>query len=247
MDKPTFSIVTPVLNGEKTISRTIESVLDQTLSPLEYIVIDGNSGDKTLEIAESYSDRFREKGIEYHVISESDKGIYDAMNKGIGRCRGMLVGIINSDDWYEDGALEKISELFMKSPFDMAYADLRIHTGKGMIIKKARDLEFASSRRWNHPTQFVKRDIYDRKKYEIDGTFGDLDFLLWLLKNRFRISYVNEVLANFSMGGASNSGRRPDRIAARVRQKWAIYKRYGYGHIYLADIILVETAKALFG
>ena len=93
-----FSIVTPVYNGGKTVARTIESVLGQSVAPSEYFVIDGGSSDGTLEIARSYAKSFDEKGIYYEIVSEKDNGIYDAMNKGIKRCSGDFIGIINSDD-----------------------------------------------------------------------------------------------------------------------------------------------------
>ena len=86
---PFFSIITVVRNGEGTISRTIESVLGQTYKNIEYIIIDGNSEDKTLHCVDSYRGAFDENGISLHVISENDNGIYDAMNKGLKRSSGL--------------------------------------------------------------------------------------------------------------------------------------------------------------
>lgn len=93
------SIITVVYNGVKNIEQTIKSVLHQTYSNIEYIVIDGGSTDGSLDIIKKYSD-----SISYWV-SEADKGIYDAMNKGISKATGDLIGIINSDDWYEPDAI----------------------------------------------------------------------------------------------------------------------------------------------
>ena len=242
-----FSIVTPVLNAEKTISRTIESVLNQTYPATEYYIIDGNSKDRTVEIARSYEDRFSARKILFKVISEEDSGIYDAMNKGISLCRGELIGIINADDWYEESALNTMKDLYAKELYDMAYADLRIHSGSSNFVKKARDLKIASSRRWNHPTQFVRSTVYQKKKYDTDNVFADLDFLLWIIDNRYCIRYINKTIANFTMGGQSNRGKGLKDITGRIRQKWEIYRRYGYSILYLFDIILIETAKTVYG
>ena len=247
MITPSFSIVTPVLNGDKTISRTIESVLNQTFPALEYFIIDGESSDKTIEIAKQYEDLFEQKGIKYVICSEQDGGIYDAMNKGISLCSADLIGIINADYWYDDHALESMRELYEKSAFDMAYADIRIYTTKGCFIKRARDLKFTSSSRWNHPSQFVKRTLYEKKKYETDGVFSDLDFLLWLLSEGYRVQHINETLANFSMGGMSNKGRSVKEISDRIEQKWEIYRKYGYGKRYFINICAIEMAKSIFG
>ncbi|MBE5825072.1 MAG: glycosyltransferase [Butyrivibrio sp.] len=242
-----FSIVTPVLNAENTISRTIESVLNQTYPASEYFVVDGNSIDRTVEIAKTYEERFDAKGILFKVISEEDSGIYDAMNKGISLCRGELIGIINADDWYEENALKIMKDLYTEEPYDMAYADLRIHSGESNFVKRARDLKITSSRRWNHPTQFVRKTVYQKKKYDTDGVFADLDFLLWMIDNGYCIRYINKTIANFTMGGQSNRGKKLKDVTERVRQKWQIYRRYGYNILYLFDIILIETAKRVYG
>ena len=100
-----FTIITPCFNSEKTIEKTLQSVLNQTYQNFEYIIIDGGSTDDTLSIIESYKEKFAEK---LTVVSEKDNGIYDAMNKGIQLAKGELVGIVNSDDFYETDALENI-------------------------------------------------------------------------------------------------------------------------------------------
>ena len=104
-----FSIITICYNSEAVISKTIESVL---------------STDKTLKIAESYRQQFEEKGYQYLIFSESDKGIYDAMNKGIRKSTGDIIGIINSGDWYEDSALVTVAETYSVTHFDVFYADI---------------------------------------------------------------------------------------------------------------------------
>ena len=98
-----FSIITPCYNSEKTIERTLQSVQSQTYQNYEYIIIDGGSVDGTLSIVEAYKSKFNGK---MRVISEKDDGIYDAMNKGIRMAQGKLLGIVNSDDFYENTCLE---------------------------------------------------------------------------------------------------------------------------------------------
>ena len=97
------TVITPCFNSEKTIRRTIESVLHQTYQDIEYLIIDGASTDKTVEIAKSYEEAFHGR---MHIYSEKDEGIYYAMNKGIGLAKGELIGIVNSDDYYEREAAD---------------------------------------------------------------------------------------------------------------------------------------------
>lgn len=104
-DNYKVSIITACYNSEKTIERTLKSVLAQTYSNYEYIIIDGMSTDDTLKIIDAYRNAF---GSKLKVVSERDSGIYNAMNKGIKMASGELVGIINSDDWYEPDALQTI-------------------------------------------------------------------------------------------------------------------------------------------
>ena len=100
-NSPLISIITVSYNAVKTIEDTITSVLNQTYSNIEYIIIDGASTDGTLEVIKKYQDDIS------IIVSEPDKGIYDAMNKGIERANGELIGIINADDWYEANAVER--------------------------------------------------------------------------------------------------------------------------------------------
>ena len=130
-----ITIITANFNREKTLARTIESVLNQTHNQVEYIIIDGKSSDSSLEIIESYREKFKEKGYEYKYISERDSGIYNAMNKGIRMATGDIIGIIGSDDWYELEALEKVNFEFEKNlNLKMTFGILRtVKKGEFMI------------------------------------------------------------------------------------------------------------------
>ena len=131
------SIITVCYNSEKTVAKAIESVLNQTYPEIEYIVVDGASRDNTVAIAESYAEQFRAKGYDYKVISEKDNGIYDAMNKGITMAKGELIGMINSDDWYEPIAVETAAKTYLETGYDLFYADLNLIRDDGSIIVKA--------------------------------------------------------------------------------------------------------------
>lgn len=113
------SVITACFNSEKTIEDTILSVLHQTYKNIEYIIIDGASADSTLEIIQKYRDRIA------CVMSEKDKGIYDAMNKGIKRSSGDIIALLNSDDFYKDEfVVEKVVHEFERKNCDSVYADL---------------------------------------------------------------------------------------------------------------------------
>ena len=224
---PFFTIITPCFNSEKTIGKTIESVLSQTMDNFEYIIVDGASTDGTLSVIENYRPLFEEKKIALQVISEKDNGIYDAMNKGIFAARGKFVGIINSDDYYEPIALGTVKEEYEKMPFEICFANLRIFDEKGSFIKKAKLGKRFKKRYWNHPTMFVSREIYQKRVYRNETLFDDLDFMLWALKFGCKVKTIDKVLANFRLGGAS-SERSLKKSFARIKLANRIYKQNGF-------------------
>lgn len=133
------SIITVSYNSEKTIAHTIESVLAQTYDDIEYWIIDGKSSDGTVALAESYCNAMEQKGIIYHILSEPDGGIYDAMNKGIRLATGDVIGIINSDDWYEPNAVGTAVHTFEKTGCDLMFADIRMYKADGSTFVKKHD------------------------------------------------------------------------------------------------------------
>lgn len=237
------SIITVVLNAEKTLGRTIDSVLAQTYDNIEYIIIDGRSTDNTLKLAEEYRPAFEERGYEYRIFSESDHGIYDAMNKGIIRSTGELVGIINGDDWYEPDAVEKMAKKYEQEHYDLCFADIRMHMRNGStFIKKARVRRYTTSRDWNHPTQFVRRRVYDRFKYKCENISDDMDFYFKVKRSGMKICVINEVLANFTMGGVSS--RIPlKEVWTRIMRRYRIYRNNGYSRLYIFECAAFEIIK----
>ena len=240
------SVITVCMNAEATIARTLQSMLDQSYKgPLEYIIKDGGSGDDTLSIAYSFEDRFYDRGIDYRIISSPDKGIYDAMNQGIDLTEGELVGILNADDIYEPACIERVVERYIQTGFDLCYGDIRMILPSGnTFVKKARLRRYTTSRDWNHPTQFVKREIYDRFRYRCLNISDDMDLYFAVKKSGARIEVINEVLADFTMGGVSSSIPIKE-VPERIARRYGVYRRNGYSRAYIFECVAFEIIKYL--
>jgi glycosyltransferase involved in cell wall biosynthesis len=199
-DRPLVSVITIVYNGELHLEQTIKSVLEQSYSPVEYVIIDGGSTDNTLNIIKRYESRLG------GWLSEKDRGISDAFNKGLKMVRGEIIGIINADDWYEPLAVEKAVDALHDA--DIAYGDLRlIKDGKTDFIIKGDHKYLKNEMTINHPTVFVRKECYDQfgifdEKYKCAM---DYDLLLRFSIKGCRFSYVPEILANMRWGGLSDS------------------------------------------
>lgn len=245
-----ISIITVAYNSEKSIIPSIESVIAQCgyCAEVEYWIIDGKSKDKTVEVAESYRLQLEEKGIDYHIISESDGGIYDAMNKGILRASGDVIGILNTDDWYEPHTFRVVCDTFQKRKCDLMFGNIRIHRQDGTsFIKKARQRKFQTSRDWNHPTTFVKAELYKKYPFLNKGIHDDYGFYLRMRKLQVKIVTVDQVLANFKMGGASNRKSLQASIK-RIRDRYQYcYLVNGYSKWYLVECLMIEVVKYVLG
>lgn len=240
----TVTIITICFNSEAVIKKTIESVLNQTYTDIEYIIIDGASKDKTVEIAESYKDAFADKGIDFKIFSEPDKGIYDAMNKGIAKATGELVGLINSGDFYEPQMIETAVKAYEEKPYDIFYGDINLIKDNGQIIvKKSRYDKFPTSRHWNHPTMVVRKAYYDEiGTYKCEGIHDDFEFFLRARKKNARITIKNVTLANFMMGGASNK-KSFRQCKKRCKDRYKAYRDNGYGIWSWFECVGIEIAK----
>lgn len=244
------TIITIAYNSGSCIGTTIESVLGQTDigegNTLEYLIIDGASSDDTVARAESYREKMAEKNIEYHIYSEPDHGIYDAMNKGIRLAAGDVIGILNSGDWYEPQAAATAISTFEREHCDLMFADIRIYKSSGAsFVKKARQRRFQTSRDWNHPTTFVRAELYKKYPFRDLGIHDDYGFYLRMRRQNRRIVTVPKVLADFQMGGASNQKSlkaAKKRILDRYRY---CYRMNGYSRWYMVECVLIEAVKMI--
>lgn len=236
------SIITATYNSEKNLGRTMKSVLNQTVPPKEYIIMDGASDDKTVKIAESFRKDFEEKGIDLIIKSEPDGGMYDAINKAIDIATGDIIGNVNSDDFYEPCAIETVEKTYRKTKFDMMYANLRVVKPTGNFIKKAKFKKFATTRYWNHPTTFITKEVYNKHKYKCESMYDDCDLMLRLRREGFKIVVVDKILSNFNFGGMSTQKSIKDMVK-RIGLRCKIYKNNGYGFIYFLDSAVTEFAK----
>ncbi len=240
------SIITVCYNSEKTVRGAIESVLGQTYPEIEYIIVDGASKDNTVAVAREYEEKFREKGYTYRIVSEKDNGIYDAMNKGIRMATGELVGMINSDDWYEPIAVETAVAAYAEQPYDLFYADINLIKADGTVVVKRSSMDrFPTSRHWNHPTTFIPKAAYNEMGlYKAQGIYDDFDLILRFRRAGKRVTIKNVVLANFRTGGISND-KSLKKCWRRYKDRYRCYRSNGYSRLYFVECLAMEAAKMI--
>ena len=207
-----ISLITVCYNSEATIKDTFDSVLNQTYNNIEYIIVDGGSHDSTINIIKEYIPLFENKGIVVQFKSEKDDGILDAMNKGIAKSTGDIIGIINSDDVICDkNALKKIAYRFEQDKCDVTYSDIYLMDYK--TLSRPNRIFIAGKNNYKlgwyppHPSLYVKKEIYDKyglydTKYKIAG---DYDFMLRIMRNDVKMSYIKEPLIFMRVGGISTN------------------------------------------
>jgi len=212
-----ISIITVVWNNVMTIKDAIDSVLSQTYENIEYIVIDGASTDGTTDVVKSYGDKITT------FISEPDKGLYDAMNKGIGLATGDIVGILNSDDFYiDENVIQNVVQVFNEKKVDSMFADLLFvkpdnleKTIRYYDSSKFSLAKFAYGWMPAHPTFFVKKEIYDTYGlYKTDYKIASDYELLIRFLSHYKVSYYYLQLPIIKMriGGVSTSGIKSNYI-----------------------------------
>jgi glycosyltransferase involved in cell wall biosynthesis len=239
----TVSIITVVYNRSATIERAIQSVLKQTYPHIEYIIIDGASKDDTMQIVNRYSNSITK------IISEKDKGMYDALNKGIQLATGDVVGILHADDEFTDGTIIKqIAEVLQANPYvDCVYGDVGFvkEDNPGKIVR------YFSSGIFNpklfkygfmpaHPTFFCYKKLFDLYGYyrtDLDIA-ADFDLLLrYLKKHTLQSFYIPKMLVRMNLGGKSTKGIASTiKINKEIKQVlkdhkipasyWRLYSRY---------------------
>ena len=206
-----ITIITVCYNSASHIEDAIQSVADQDFKEIEHIVIDGNSNDGTQQILEKYADKLA------NWISEPDLGIYDAMNKGIKKATGDVVGILNSDDFYYDHqVISKVNQAFCNHEIDAVFGDLVVVDSKNLN----KTIRTYSSKKWSadkfskgympaHPTFFVKRKFYEKyglfeTDYKIAADYEMLIRLLYVHQLNYR--YLPLKMVKMRKGGVSSNG-----------------------------------------
>lgn len=206
-----ISIITATFQSANTVKDTLESVLGQTYSNFEHIIVDGDSKDNTMDIVKTYEEKYRGR-LKY--ISEKDTGIYDAMNKGIRMATGDIIGILNSDDKYaHQDVLQEIINCFEKTHCDGTYGNLIFMDAETMTKPQRiwRSKKGKMEQGWipAHPTLYLKKEVYDKigqfnLAYRI---VADYDFMVRMLKDEtIRLSYIDDDLVYMRVGGVSTDG-----------------------------------------
>lgn len=215
------SIVTVCFNSAETIRDSIESVLLQSHSNIEHIIIDGASTDGTAEVLSEY------RGQVARIVSEPDDGIYDAMNKGIRLATGDIVGILNADDYFaSEESISTIVETFSNNEdVNIVFGDL-VYVSPDEDRKVRRFYSSGGFRPWKlrfgfmppHPASYVRREVYERyglysTNYQIAADYEI--FVRWLVVHRITFQRVDRILVCMRMGGVSTSGFRSSLLLNR--------------------------------
>ena len=203
-----ISIITVCYNSGKTIEDTFKSVQSQSYKDIEYIVIDGGSKDNTLELINQY------KEIIDYTVSEKDNGLYDAMNKGIKKATGDVIGFLNSDDLFcDDMAVEKVMNFFNEnSKIDSVYADIYYvdQNNTDKIVRKwitGKQKTFKKGWHPAHPTLYIKKKVYNQYggfnlKFKLASDFEIM--LRFIEKYKISTIYLPEPLIKMRLGGETN-------------------------------------------
>jgi glycosyltransferase involved in cell wall biosynthesis len=218
LGNPLISIITVVFNGASTLEHTIQSVIEQTYSNVEHIVIDGGSSDGTLDILNKYNDKIA------YWVSAKDSGIYDAMNKGILLAGGDYIGMLNSDDFFSNpSVLEEVATSMTLANVDAVFSCLDIVDPKNLdrVLRRYRVKSFSSLMLRigimpPHPTFYCKKSCYEnaglyQTNYRIAADFEMLVRLL--IKHHITWQFIDKTIIKMRSGGVSNSG---------IKSKWVV-------------------------
>lgn len=234
-----ISIVTATWNSADTIRDTLESVLSQSYHDFEHVIVDGNSSDSTMDIVKEYEPRYDGR---LRYISEPDKGLYDAMNKGIRMATGDVVGILNSDDFYTNcNVLEHIADAFANESCDAVYGDIHF-TDSETLTKCTRYYSSKSFRPWMmrlghmpaHPSFYCKRCIFERyglfnTSFRISADFEQLFRFIYV--NRIHTLYLSLDFVTMRTGGVSTSGFKSQLTILKETKRACRINGYGFSYL----------------
>lgn len=238
---PKISIVTITYNSEKTLERTIKSIVEQDYDNLEYIIVDGGSTDHTIDIIKKYNNKIAK------WVSEPDKGISDAFNKGIKMATGTVIGIINSDDGLLPGALNAVARAYQE--------DIDVYRGNVLLWKEDSDtkvvevpsmrFDFSGMNKISHQSTFVTKSAYSKFGcYNINCKYVmDYDLLLRFQKAGARFKYIDQTLAFYTLGGITFSCN----ISERMNEVKRVMKNNGGSDFDYFKYSIVKRAKLLMG
>jgi len=218
MDAPLISIITSTFNSEVTLKDTIDSLLNQTYNNIEYVIIDGNSTDDTVDIIKSYEHKFKNKGINYQWISEPDKGIYNAWNKALKMIKGDWVVFLGSDDYFKNNNIIKEILPYLKESIEQksyyVYGKIEHVTQNDQLIEIAGKPWSLQKERFTYTMNVGHSGCFHHKKlFKNHGNFnesfkiaGDYEFLLRELKDpNYNAFFVDKLLIVMREGGISGS------------------------------------------
>ena len=236
---PKISIITITYNSEQTLQRTIDSIINQHYQNLEYIIVDGGSKDKTIDIVKN-----NEKQIA-KWISEPDKGISDAFNKGIRMATGDLVGLINSDDQLEVGALSLLANVY-SDDIDVYCGDLLLWnetTGEKHVVIPSLHFSFNGMSNICHPATFIRKEAYEKYgMYDVSCKYAmDCDLLMRFERAGAKIVHIDNVLACFSLGGVTFTRFTKERLDEIER----VYRNNGASNLDIFKYKVVRKSKNL--
>ncbi|RKN79764.1 glycosyltransferase family 2 protein [Ulvibacterium marinum] len=233
------TLITVVYNGEEHLEQTIKSVLNQTYVNTEYIIVDGGSTDRTIEIIKNYESQIST------WISEPDKGLYDAMNKGVDLANGELIAMINSDDWYERNAVHSMVQAYKENPgYSIYHSDIFIINQNGKkTLRKYNKSTFKFKyygMTYHHPTMFITAKEYRLHRYNTNlSIYSDYQLVL---ETFFRSSksffYVEIPTVNYRIGGISAKTS----IYKRIQESFLVRRNVGMNYLEILFALFLELS-----
>ena len=229
-----ISIITITYNSAKSLPRALQSVQSQTYGDIEHVIVDGASTDGTTDLIKKYADQY--KNVRW--ISEKDKGIYDALNKGIRMATGDAIGFLHSDDvFYSTDSVAHIARALEEEGVQVVYGDLQYCNGE-KVVRRWKSNDFnpcALKYGWMppHPTVYVRREVY-QEVGEYDEWFrisADYDMMLRIFTAGYRSRYLPEVLVSMEVGGASNKNTKAR--LSKTQEDYIVLKKNHVGAGYL--------------
>ncbi|BBB24033.1 glycosyl transferase, family 2 [Isorropodon fossajaponicum endosymbiont JTNG4] len=248
LNKLLITVVTVVFNGVKFLEETIKSVINQTYDNIEYIIIDGGSTDGTIDIIKKYEDKIA------YWVSESDKGIYDAMNKGVDAATGNWINFMNAEDkFYSNTTIEKIFNTKQYTT-KIIYGDVIIDYGNFLKVKKAKNF----NKLWqgmvcSHQSTFIESKYHKENKFILKYSIaGDFNFFYNVFKQNDKTTYIQNIIAIISLDGVSDINRltairQNHRIINnhKFNLKYNLYYLYLYVEQFIKKIIKLFLPKQI--